>query len=165
MNLLFGHMLTLLVLFAGPVSHEDVRMAFHSSIESEEDLDFFIQNQGFPNTGLTKAYKGLSWAMMAEHSFLPHTKYNRFTTGRNMVEEAIKDDPLNAELRYVRLMIQLNAPAFLGYNSNVEEDMELLINAMEGDLYTEKWKRTFAVNLLAAGKISTSNRSALMKYL
>jgi hypothetical protein len=38
------------------------------------------------------------------------------------LEAAIKKDSLNAELRFLRLMIQENAPGMLGYKSDIEKD-------------------------------------------
>lgn len=53
-------------------------------------------------------------------------KLNTFKQGRNLLEDAIKSDPQNAEYAFLRLIIQENAPAMLGYNTNMNADAELI---------------------------------------
>jgi hypothetical protein len=49
-------------------------------------------------------------------------KLHYFKSGHQMLEEAIKKDPDNAEFRFLRLMIQEHAPGVLGYKGNIEKD-------------------------------------------
>lgn len=49
-----------------------------------------------------------------------------FKEGRNMLENAIKNDVTNAEFRFLRLIIQENAPSFLGYKDNLNEDSNFI---------------------------------------
>jgi hypothetical protein len=50
------------------------------------------------------------------------TKLHLFKQGHQMLEAAIKQDPDNTEYRFLRLMIQENAPGFLGYKNDLEKD-------------------------------------------
>jgi len=52
-----------------------------------------------------------------------------FKKGHELLENAIKEDPNNTEFRFLRLMIQENAPGFLGYNDSEEGDSEYIRNA------------------------------------
>jgi hypothetical protein len=54
------------------------------------------------------------------------TKLHLFKEGRKMLEAAIKQDPDNVEFHFLRLMIQENAPGFLGYKNNMEMDCEYI---------------------------------------
>jgi hypothetical protein len=56
----------------------------------------------------------------------PTTKLSLFKQGHKMLEEAIKEDPNNAEYRFLRLMIQENAPGILGYKNDTEKDSEYI---------------------------------------
>ncbi len=50
-----------------------------------------------------------------------------FQEGRKLIEQAIAIDEANAELRFLRLSVQVKAPYFLGYSDNIIDDRELLI--------------------------------------
>lgn len=44
------------------------------------------------------------------------------------MENAIKSQPNNAEYRFLRLMIQENAPKVLKYNTKIKEDIDFIKN-------------------------------------
>lgn len=54
-------------------------------------------------------------------------KLSQFKAGRLSLEEAIKKDNNNSEYRFLRLIIQENAPNFLNYNRNLDEDSQHII--------------------------------------
>lgn len=56
----------------------------------------------------------------------PPNKLKEFKAGRELLEEQIKQFPDNAEFRFLRLMIQENAPRILGYHDNIEADLKIL---------------------------------------
>ncbi len=47
-----------------------------------------------------------------------------------MLEQALNSDSTNIELRYLRLTIQTNVPAFLGYNNNINSDKKYLLDSL-----------------------------------
>lgn len=72
------------------------------------------------------AYLGGLQTIWSNHVFSPISKLNTFKEGRNNIEQAIKKEPGNVELRFIRLSVQKNAPSFLGYSSNTNEDNEFI---------------------------------------
>ncbi len=56
----------------------------------------------------------------------PISKLNTFKEGKKNIEQAIKKEPENVELRFIRLSVQKNAPSFLGYKSNINEDAKFI---------------------------------------
>jgi hypothetical protein len=58
----------------------------------------------------------------------PKDKLSLFKTGHDKLELEIKQTPSNTEYRLLRLMIQENAPAFLGYNDNLETDKKMIVS-------------------------------------
>ncbi len=76
------------------------------------------------------AYKGTALATSAECVFSPFTKLSRFKEGKAMIEQAIKSDPNNLEARFLRLSVQLSAPSFLDYNSDIETDRSLIVKGL-----------------------------------
>jgi len=73
------------------------------------------------------AYKCLYYIMNAKYVVWIGKKMENFNTGRDKLDEAIKKYPGNADLRLVRYAVQKNAPKFLKYYSNIEEDKEALV--------------------------------------
>jgi hypothetical protein len=71
-------------------------------------------------------YLGGLQTIWANHVFNPINKLKTFKEGKINIEKAIKLDPDNVELRFIRLSIQKNAPSFLGYNSNINSDKEFI---------------------------------------
>ena len=63
-------------------------------------------------------------------------KYTLFKDGSKAMEAAIKAEPNNTELRFLRLMIQEQAPSLLGYSSKIDEDSKMVIKNFK-DLPTE----------------------------
>ena len=78
-----------------------------------------LKDLEFPNKG---AYVGALSMMKASFPATPSRKLNLFKSGHKQLEAAIRQDSLNAELRFLRLMIQENAPGFLGYKSDLQKD-------------------------------------------
>src|SRR5690606_9799965 len=73
-----------------------------------------------------QAYLGGFQTIWATHVFNPVSKLATFNKGRKNIDEAVESNPTNAEVRFIRLSVQSNCPAFLGYRSNIEEDRTYL---------------------------------------
>jgi hypothetical protein len=54
------------------------------------------------------------------------TKLKTFKTGHTKLESAIAKDSTNAELRFLRLIIQENAPKIVNYSSEIKKDASYL---------------------------------------
>ena len=86
------------------------------------------------------AYKGA--LLMKKASFLkvPAQKLKTFKEGRKLLENEIKNYPENIEYRFLRLVIQENAPEILKYNLNLFQDNDLIITnftSLDQDLRNE----------------------------
>jgi hypothetical protein len=69
-----------------------------------------------------KAYKGALLAKKADLVGTPKDKLQVFKSGAALLEAVILEAPENIEFRLLRYIIQCNAPSFLGYNKNINED-------------------------------------------
>jgi hypothetical protein len=56
----------------------------------------------------------------------PKEKLYLFKTGHKSLEKAISKDQNNIEYRFLRLIIQENAPKILGYKDDVEKDSQYI---------------------------------------
>ena len=99
---------------------------------------------------IVQAYHGAGMMVMARYYFNPLTKWKSFSQGRALLESAIQSEPMDAELRYLRLSIQEHAPAFLGYHQSIEADKAFLNNNL-GRMEDEELRNTIA-SYLQSGK-------------
>lgn len=72
-------------------------------------------------------YKGVATMIKAKHVINPFRRLSFFREGKAILNEAIESDPSNSELRFLRFSAQTQAPGFLGYRENIEEDKKFLI--------------------------------------
>ncbi|MDI9338658.1 MAG: hypothetical protein QM539_09565 [Alphaproteobacteria bacterium] len=75
-----------------------------------------------------QAYKGAGYFLAAKINKNLLTKLEDCKKGGNLIEDAIKADPQNYELRFIRLSIQENLPDIVHYNQNIPEDKTFLLN-------------------------------------
>ena len=73
------------------------------------------------------AYKGALLMKKASFMKVPRRKIVLFKEGHQLLEEEIVNNPENVEYRFLRLVIQENAPKILKYNMNLEEDKKLVL--------------------------------------
>lgn len=78
------------------------------------------------HAAVNMAYLGGLQTVWANHLLSPINKLNTFRKGKKNIEQAIKQEPDNAELRYIRLSVQRHAPAFLAYRAHIGEDTAFL---------------------------------------
>lgn len=123
-----------LVLSAPPDWLNESRESFFSFGSSgceAEKLYNRLDGSKTNSSPLFLAYKGMARASMAECAFNPATKLKRFNQGKELLEQATQSEPDNAEIRLMRLSVQLNAPSFLSYSSDIAADRALIIAKLE----------------------------------
>ena len=74
------------------------------------------------------AYKGASCMMMAKYTKAKKEKKTLFKEGAGLIEFAVSEAPKDIEIRIIRLSIQENAPKFLKYRSNIQEDRQFVLD-------------------------------------
>lgn len=128
------------------------RDTFHSN-NSEEILELLIETEpeefDLSNRQTIIAYKAVCESMMAEYYSSPYSKLKTFNSGKNKLEEVINKNP-EVELRYLRLLIQLNVPGILDYNENIDEDLEVLAQELKNLKISIEERSIFKRTLLSS---------------
>ena len=100
------------------------REKFYSAISSDELGK--VDDQLKTLEGLTiKEKKGFTGALLMKKAGLVKNVKNKlklFKEGHQMLEDAIEKDGSNTEYRFLRLIIQENAPDILNYNNDLKKD-------------------------------------------
>ena len=69
-----------------------------------------------------QAYLGALQMKASNFEKTPAEKLALFKKGKELLEKSIKSEPSNAEFRFLRLIIQENAPKVLKYNQEIKTD-------------------------------------------
>lgn len=80
---------------------------------------------------LSLGYLGAFQTIWANHTSNPIAKLSTFRRGKKNIERAISLAPENVELRFIRLSVQVNCPAFLGYDEHIEGDRAFIRQHMK----------------------------------
>jgi hypothetical protein len=97
------------------------------------------------------AYKAVCKMMMAQYVLNPISKYGWFNEGKEMLEQSIKMNR-NVENIHLRLLVQMNAPSFLGYASDLEKDVQYIKKNLEKSSVSEETKKMILNNLVTNDK-------------
>jgi hypothetical protein len=104
------------------------RNAFYAAMASENIslIDGQLSEINSAPSDIKNAFLGAMTMKKAGIGGNPISKLMLFTKGHGLLEDAIKRDPDNVEFRFLRLMIQENAPWILGYQAEEEMDSEFI---------------------------------------
>ncbi|MDM1071467.1 hypothetical protein HX001_03045 [Empedobacter brevis] len=124
----------LVVTFLGFSTYKEINLekvrANYSKMSTDKQLciNTIVELDNVKNkSAIYLGYLGGIQTINAKHLSNPLSKLKTFNKGKKNIEKAISIEPENLELRFIRLSVQKNAPSFLNYDSNVEEDTELLL--------------------------------------
>ncbi len=154
-----------LILTPLSIPEVSIRIEFHSQKITQAYLDALQSDAQWDSNPLVMAYVGVSETMLAENAFWPGEKWNYFNSGKEKIEKAIDQNKDNPELRYLRLLVQLNAPSFLSYNENIESDLDFYISNILNSGLNMMWIKKFCYNLLNGKRLSDSQKGRLNALL
>lgn len=129
------------------------------------NLYFRLKDFNLAGSPILLAYRGAASAAAAGSVDGVRKKLLYFNNGKQELEQAIALRPNDAELRFLRLATQLNAPGFLGYANDIEADKKLILQAIASDsanpsnsyLYTQ-----ISTFLLNTDRLSSQERKQLI---
>ncbi|WP_424494298.1 hypothetical protein [Salinimicrobium sp. GXAS 041] len=110
---------------------DEIRALYKQAPGNEQACEKMISIlEPFEKEPLWLGYKGVATMIMAKHVFSPFKKMSLFKEGKGILNDAIEMDRDNVELRFLRYSAQTQAPSFLSYKDDVEEDQQFLINRL-----------------------------------
>lgn len=94
--------------------------------KSISQIDAALQLLNESASSQKQAYEGALTMKKAGLLSKPKDKLQTFKAGRKKLEAAIASDPGNIEYRFLRVLIQENAPKILKYKNDLETDSALI---------------------------------------
>jgi hypothetical protein len=147
-----------------PTNLEKARMVFEQAEKNEKQTLVFLRQILHEKNNVLIGYKGALTMVMAKHALSPIKKLSYFNEGKLLLEQAIKQDPTNAELVFLRFSIQCNSPSFLLYNQELYADKALLLREVrcvkDADL-----KRRIILFLLHSNEVNEQEKLNLRKQI
>lgn len=139
-----GSVILATILSLANIDKEQIRKDYTKAVENKtickEWISELEKTQSSDATLL--AYQGAFLTFWANHTSNPFEKLSTFKKGKEKIERAVKLDPQQVEIRFIRYSIQKKAPSFLNYRSNLEDDRQYLIT------YKDKVESTQLKNLI-----------------
>ena len=117
-----------LVLFQNFLYSQESRINredFYKAISSDK-IELVTRQQEIAKSAGAPAFEGALLMKKAGLVNKTSDKLSLFKSGHKLLDKAIENDEGNAELRFLRLMVQEHAPGILNYNDDIEEDSLLI---------------------------------------
>lgn len=156
--LLFG------VLLISTSAIDEVRSQF-PEIDSKEQAESFIELLKDNKSPEAKGYSAAMILMKSRYVIFPLTKLKYFKEGKKELNDVIKKNPKNVEIRYLRFSMQKQIPNFLGYHDNLNEDFNLIINDIEISTIHHSLKDKILSNMLLLNNLTSNEKSKLTKLM
>ncbi|WP_332454460.1 hypothetical protein [Chryseobacterium aquaticum] len=127
---IFLSIITVLVLFFQTSDVEILRNSYSKANLSVENAKNFIQlaEKKSSSDPVISAYKAASQILEAKVTTEKNKRKTFVKSGATSLENVIKNNPNNAELRLIRMSVQENIPKIVGYNKNLKEDKTFILN-------------------------------------
>lgn len=149
-----------------------LRNEFYAAVENEDKtytLEEFITNNYSDNystySPIILAYYGGVQALKAKHAFNPISKLSHLISGLNRLEEAIKKNPDNLEIRFMRFSILDHVPGILGYSEERDSDQNkicLLLLQKNYSSLNYNIQKGIAEYMIASERLSEQQKTGLL---
>ncbi len=116
------------LLILGPANNEADKKEFYLLVSSADKskVTTYLARLEKSHLKEKEAYRGTLLMRIAGLSKSPKEKLSSFKEGALKLDSVIIQNKSNGEYRFLRLIIQENAPAILGYKKQIEEDHKIL---------------------------------------
>ena len=159
-------LLLIFLLLSGIVfSGEDIsyfRKSFkdiNNMVTAEKFLATEIEDNNIQNSVTIRAYKAVCKMMMAQYISNPFSKLSYFNEGKELLEKAIKINK-NVENIHLRILVQINAPSFLSYSSEIASDKAFLLKNIDSAKIPNETKKDILKAFITSGKLNEFNKLA-----
>ncbi|PST84389.1 hypothetical protein C7T94_06675 [Pedobacter yulinensis] len=146
-----------------------VKSAMVRAIESSQVTDSLYKAlaAGSNKDPLTRGYLASLEALKAKHAWNPYNKVKFANRSAKTMAEAIRSDPGNLELRFMRFSIQHYMPAFLGLSKDLDTDRREILKHYRERSFSKVDKelvRNIARFMIESGRCTGAEEEIFRKY-
>ena len=113
--------------------------------QSCASLMYGLKNYNENNNPTLAAYKACGCMMNAKYAINPFEKWNSFSKGKILLQKSVGKEPLNVEIRFLRLVLQSKSPSFLGYSEDIPKDKNFVLQQFKSleDIELKNFMKAF----------------------
>ncbi len=144
------------------ISIDSIRTWYALSVEDEDKAESMTEflTEIKNKSAIEFAYLASAQALLGHHAYNPYNKLYWVKTASPNFDKAVKLEPNNPEIRFLRFAVEHYVPSFLGYSEHVEKDLNYLfnyaINSSE-NLYKEESFKTIVNFLIETDRLEDSD--------
>ena len=102
---------------------------FYDKFDLEKTMQFYEKlSTSDIDLPIITAYEASAKALLANYSWNPVSKIGYLKEAMLLLEDAVKEDGTNIEIRFLRFYIENSIPRFLGLSKNLEEDKLVILD-------------------------------------
>lgn len=123
-------LITAFILYFQSSDIEALRNSYAKANQSNANTESFINLAKKQSSSdiVIKGYKAAAQIMEAKITIEKGKRKSFVKRGATSLENIIKNNPNNIELRLIRLSVQENIPKIVGYHSSLKEDKAFILN-------------------------------------
>jgi hypothetical protein len=153
--------------WAQTLNRPQLREYFLESLKRRSALDSFtaILEKNTARTAPEECYLGICNAMQIQYLSGMWSKYKMLDKSRDHVNRSLAAAPQDAEIHFMRFMLEHNIPSFLGMSTHIREDIAFVFSHttfMDDDADMKKMAMEY---MLASKRCTPDQRLALERSL
>lgn len=149
---------------------ESIKQAMVKAVESPRITDsLYTKLTGKKSdNALILAYIGTLEALKAKHSWNPYQKMKFVSMAQKTMARAVKLEPGNLQIRFMRFSIQHYTPQFLGYSDELDEDRKAIARHYKHNTFGETDElqvQNIAEFMIRSGRCTGEEVAFFKKYI
>lgn len=107
-----------------------IRSSYRQAVtkrSAANNIDQLLASHSHCDVGIVHAYRASAKALLANYSLNPMTKLDLLKQADQIFLKAIRLDPTNPEIRFLRFAIHSKMPAFLRKKDLIQQDKQVLL--------------------------------------
>lgn len=107
-----------------------IRSSYRQAVtkrSAANNIDQLLASHSHCDVGIVHAYRASAKALLANYSLNPMTKLDLLKQADQIFLKAIRLDPTNPEIRFLRFAIHSKMPAFLRNKDLLQQDKQVLL--------------------------------------
>jgi hypothetical protein len=116
----------------GVADIQSLRKRYYAAVNSAKITDKLYEElqSASVKPAIVQAYIGSLEALKAKHAYNPYSKLQYLKQADQSMRQAVKADPDNIEIRFLRFSYQYYVPEFLGYSTHKEVDVQVIVKEL-----------------------------------